>query len=102
MSNLPSYTTNPSIIERIADKILTDEKMSPAKIRALASIIQAVKGVPISEPNDVKDKDDENEMMLSDESPISMSEVTGVSIDGEAPRAVKIYGTKLPTVGEPS
>ena len=91
MAEIKSFVTTPTNIDRIVDRILTDPRMTPAKIKALSSVIQALKGITVSSPNEIEEK--ENEVMLSEEKPIDLSEVTGVSIDGETPRDVKIYKT---------
>ena len=93
MSKINSYVTTPTNIDKIVDRILSDPRMTPSKIKALSSVIQALKGVSSDQPspNDVMEK--ENEILLSEEQPINMSEVTGVSIDGEKTRDVKIYKT---------
>lgn len=85
--------TNPSNIDRIVEKILSDEKMTPQKIRALSQVILAIRGIPVQEPNELPEKKNENDMMLSEDQPLDMSEVTGVSVDGETPRKVRIYKT---------
>ena len=90
---IKSFVTTPTNIDRIVNVILSDPKMSPGKIKALSTVISALKGVSISSPNEVENKPEENDMMLSEEQPIDMSEVTGVSIDGETRRDVKIYKT---------
>ena len=93
-----SYVTHPTNIDRIVNKILDDDKMTPSKIKALSSVIASLKGIPLNEPNELEpSKEDQNEMMLSEEQPINMSEVTGVSIDNEKIRGVKIYKSGLPS-----
>ena len=91
---IKSYVTSPTNIDRVVDRILNDPKMTPAKIKAMSSVIQALKGIPTDAPtpNEIIDEK-ENEVMLSEEKPIDMSEVTGVSVDGERPRDIKIYKT---------
>ena len=93
MAEIKSFVTTPSNIDRVVDRILNDPKMTPAKIKALSSVIQSLKGVSVESPNEIEEK--ENEVMLSEEKPIDLSEVTGVSIDGEKPRDVKIYKTGI-------
>ena len=98
MAKIESYVTAPSNVDRLVDKVLMDDKLTPAKIRAFASVIQAIKGIPINEPNELSPQKEDNEMMLSDEQPIDMSEVTGFSIDGEPTRKVHIYKTPESTL----
>ena len=93
MAEIKSFVTTPTNIDRVVDRILNDPKMTPAKIKALSSVIQSLKGVTVSSPNEIEETS--NEAMLSEEQPIDISEVTGVSIDGEKARNVKIYKTGI-------
>lgn len=78
-------------INLVIDKILNDKYLTPAKIKALSSVIQALRGtIETNVPNDIPDTDI-NETELTEDLPQDFSEISGISVDGQPREKVKIY-----------
>jgi len=76
-------------IDKIIDKLLKDN-LTPAKIKAYATVIQALKGSSIKqEPNAVKDLPNDEDLV--EEKRLDFSEIEGVQIDDNKREKVKIY-----------
>ena len=78
-------------IDKIVDKLLNDQYMTPAKIKAFSYVIQALKGISVQEPNEVKDE--ENDKELTEDQPLDFSEIQGIQVDSQPRGKVKIYKT---------
>lgn len=80
--------------DKVVQYILSNAgKLTPEKIKALAEVVSAV-GKPIeSGPNKIKGEEvNENEIL--ENAPFDLSDVTGVQIDGDKTRKVKIIKQK--------
>jgi hypothetical protein len=76
-------------IDKIIDKLLKDN-LTPAKIKAFASVISALKGSSVKqEPNAVKDLPNDEDLV--EEKRLDFSEIEGVQIDDNKREKVKIY-----------
>jgi hypothetical protein len=75
--------------DKVVDYVLANvDKLEPAKITALASVIKALGGEIEQAPNEMEPSVDPN--LIDEEQPLDMSKVTNVVIDG-AKKPVKIF-----------
>ena len=81
--------------DKVTEYILNHAgKLAPEKIKALASVLSALKGeneIVMREPNAVPDEVTNEEMMQH--RPVEMSDVMGIQYDDEKIVKTKIYKT---------
>lgn len=77
------------LIQQVLSKTL-EPNMTPAKIKAYADVIRALKNTnPPPEPNAVKE--DKNDEDLSEDKPLNFSEITGLQVDNGPREKVNIH-----------
>ena len=80
------------VINEVLAFVIKNAGALPAdKITAFAHIISALKGHNLTPPTANQVQDEPNDPLLSEDTPIDVGEITGVSVEGSKPKGVKIY-----------